>query len=82
MNEIKEIPVDYYLHNFLEILSCVKNRYNDLLNKDELSFINTFYKLSEDCQKLYIRLISRKGPWFIKKKNSLPRNSIHRKSDC
>jgi hypothetical protein len=54
----------YYLKNFLVILDTVQNRYGDLLLPAESSFIETFKSLAETSQRLYVRLLSRKGPLF------------------
>jgi hypothetical protein len=54
----------YYLDNFRILLDFVYERYKELLNKNERGFIHDFKTLSVDAQRLYVRLISRKGPYF------------------
>ncbi len=54
----------YYLNNFLILLDFVYGRYKDLLSADEIGFVNDFKTLSVGAQRLYVRLISRKGPFF------------------
>lgn len=58
----------YYLDNFLNLVNFVFERYNDLLKDDELIFVNDFKKLSVNAQRLYVRLITRRGPYFRKDK--------------
>lgn len=66
------LPRDYYLTNFKEIIRTVCNRYGDLLSDYEQEFVARFYAASANIQKLYVRLISRKGPWFITEKLKYP----------
>jgi tetratricopeptide (TPR) repeat protein len=54
----------YYLKNFCSLLKTIEERYHDLLAPTELRFVDQFRALSEPSQRLYIRLISRKGPLF------------------
>jgi hypothetical protein len=54
----------YYLDNFHKLMDFVYYRYRDLLNANEKGFISDFKSLSVDAQRLYARLISRKGPFF------------------
>jgi hypothetical protein len=57
-----ELPVGYYLGNFLRILDFVDDHYEDILSPDEKRFSLEFHTLSLDARRLYVRLISRKGP--------------------
>ena len=60
-------PVDdplYYLYNFRQVLSWVEQRYADLLNHDELAFIQAFAGLPTAAQALLVRMVMRKGQWF------------------
>ena len=59
-----ELPQGYYLDNFHTLLDFVNLHYDDILSDDEKSFSDTFHSFSSDAQKLYVRLISRKGPQF------------------
>ena len=56
-----ELPPDYYLANFLALLDFVMSRYEDLLSADERGFYTDFRALDVDSQRLYVRLLSRKG---------------------
>lgn len=59
------LPRDYYVTNFHKIIETVTSRYEDLLHQSELDFLENFCAVSPDLQKLFVRLISRKGPWFV-----------------
>ncbi len=58
------LPEGYYVDNFAVVLSTVVGRYGDLLQDDEQAFITDFARLSLPAQRLYVRLISRRGPCF------------------
>lgn len=60
----EELPVGYYVGNFLAILDFVDSHYDDVLTVDEKTFSRTFRSLSLDARRLYVRLMSRKGPLF------------------
>ncbi len=60
----EELPVGYYLDNFQTILDFVDSHYDDILSADEKSFSQLFRSLSVDARRLYVRLMSRKGPLF------------------
>ena len=60
----EELPVGYYVDNFFAILDFVDNHYDDVLTVDEKTFSRTFRSLSLDARRLYVRLMSRKGPLF------------------
>ena len=60
----KPLAPRYYRDNFLRLCNTVQARYGDLLNESERDFLTLFYKLSLDTQCLYVRLVSRVGPWF------------------
>ncbi|WP_062269671.1 VRR-NUC domain-containing protein [Endozoicomonas arenosclerae] len=64
MTEVVEIPEDYYLINFQSLLDFVTQQYNDLLTEPEQGFLDLFKSASEQAQRLYVRLICRKGPLF------------------
>lgn len=59
-----DVPPLYYLDNFRTAIAWVRARYPDLLNADELGFINEFDKLTTPSQALLVRLIMRKGIHF------------------
>lgn len=54
----------YYLANFLTVLEEVQGRYGDLLTGEELDLIRRFHVCSLGAQRLYVRMLTRKGPWF------------------
>lgn len=59
-----DLAPDYYLNNFLFLVDWVVLRYDDLLHKDEHQVIQTFRQLERGSQCLFVRLSSRKGPFF------------------
>lgn len=59
-----QLPHDYYLRNFRELLGFVAERYWALLNPAERHFYHSFEASTEPAQRLYIRLVSRRGPLF------------------
>ncbi|MEP4486118.1 MAG: VRR-NUC domain-containing protein [Halioglobus sp.] len=59
-----ELEPKYYLSNFQHLCAAVTNQYDDLLTDEEKHFLEEFARLSEAGRCLYIRLISRRGPWF------------------
>lgn len=67
MSEISEnivLPPHYYRDNFLRLCDTVESQYLDLLDDSERAFLQAFRRLSFEAQCLYVRLISRVGPWF------------------
>ncbi|MDX2445422.1 MAG: hypothetical protein QNK30_16625, partial [Bacteroidales bacterium] len=62
------LKTGYYLDNFTYLLDFVIKNYADLLSEAEVIFIENFKSLSLNAQLLYVRLVSRKGPWFILEK--------------
>src|SRR6187455_1120900 len=54
----------YYVENFERILDTVIHRYADLLTGGERSFADDLRALPLGARCLYIRLLSRVGPWF------------------
>lgn len=61
MAEPVELAPDYYLSNFRALVDFVVTRYEGLLSEGELQFYRTFETLAPDSQRLYVRLLSRKG---------------------
>lgn len=59
-----DLPVGYYRDNFLGLLEFVCQQYRDILTNDELAYTESFIDLSLAAQRLYVRLISRRGPLF------------------
>lgn len=67
-----ELHSHYYLHNFLKLCQTVGEQYIDILNRDERDFLLHFQSLDQSAQCLYVRLISRLGPWFRVSKLAYP----------
>jgi hypothetical protein len=59
-----DLPPRYYRDNFVSLCNSVEAQYADLLSGDELLFLHRFHALSVVAQCLYVRLVSRVGPWF------------------
>jgi len=60
-------PLDdpfYYLNNFQTVLDWVRSRYEDLLQPDEIRFIDDFASLPRASQALLVRMVMRKGTLF------------------
>ncbi|XP_010461654.1 PREDICTED: fanconi-associated nuclease 1 homolog isoform X6 [Camelina sativa] len=53
-----------YQFNFNVILQEVLRSCSHLFTADERTFLESFPSLSEDSQRLFVRLYTRKGPWF------------------
>ena len=60
----RPLPAGYYLDNFEIVLATVAERDGDLLEAQELEFLEAFGSLSQGARRLYVRLLSRKGPIF------------------
>ncbi|SDJ60322.1 VRR-NUC domain-containing protein [Microbulbifer yueqingensis] len=56
-----ELAPDYYLTNFRALVDFVVERYRPLLSEGERQFYVTFRALEANSQRLYVRLLSRKG---------------------
>lgn len=67
-----ELPAGYYLTNFQTLLSFVSEHYRDILSEEERAFAQNFDGLDQDAARLYVRLISRKGPHFRRDKIDYP----------
>ncbi len=60
----RPLPEGYYLDNFEVMLDTVAERDGDLLDVREHEFLEVFPRLSTGTRRLYVRLLSRKGPIF------------------
>jgi len=58
------LPDDYYLKNFHALASFVIDTYQDILSPAELGWYEQLCRSAESTQRLYIRLITRKGSTF------------------
>ncbi|XP_038989792.1 fanconi-associated nuclease 1 homolog isoform X2 [Phoenix dactylifera] len=61
-----------YQRNFCLMIEDVMNHYAYLFTDKEKSFLGVFNSLSDDGQRLFIRLYTRKGPWFRMSNVSYP----------
>ncbi|SHE59455.1 VRR-NUC domain-containing protein [Microbulbifer donghaiensis] len=61
MGEPVELAPDYYLSNFRALVDFVVARYEGLLSDRERRFYHDFRALELNSQRLYVRLLSRKG---------------------
>ena len=62
----------YYLHNFRQATTWLRQRYADLLNDEEQVFLTCFDALPQASQALLVRLIMRKGPHFRSSRLNYP----------
>lgn len=58
----------YYRDNFLRLCDTVEAQYGDILDADERGLLATLRRLDFNAQCLYVRLVSRSGPWFRESK--------------
>ena len=63
-----DLPVGYYRDNFLALLDFVREQYADILTAEETAYADRFIDLTLDAQRLYVRLVSRRGPLFRRDK--------------
>lgn len=54
----------YYRDNFQHLCDTVETLYGDLLQPEEHAWLAQWRAASEPAQCLYVRLVSRVGPWF------------------
>ncbi|HEY5644746.1 MAG TPA: VRR-NUC domain-containing protein [Pseudomonadales bacterium] len=57
-------PPDYYAGNLRLMFGHVRGAYGDLLDDQEQRYIEACMGLTSDGQRLYARLLGRKGPWI------------------
>lgn len=67
-----ELTPHYYRDNFLLLCDTVEQQYGDLLSADERALLGLFRELEFTAQCLYVRLVSRVGPWFRESKLAYP----------
>ena len=67
-----ELAPHYYRDNFLALCDTVEAQYGDLLAPAEQLFLRSFRGLPFDGQCLYVRLVSRVGPWFRESRLAYP----------
>jgi len=54
-----DLPEDYYLDNVITLFEHVESLYADILEQQQLDFLQQFSVLPENAKKLYIRLLNR-----------------------
>jgi hypothetical protein len=59
-----ELPQGYYRTNFIELIEHVFAVFEDLLSECERALYRQFQGASEPAQKLYVRMLTRKGDLF------------------
>ncbi|MBT8437919.1 MAG: VRR-NUC domain-containing protein [Gammaproteobacteria bacterium] len=59
-----DLPETYYLDNVLTLFEHVTRVYADLLEEQQLEFLQGFAALTTDAKKLCIRLLNRGPDWF------------------
>ncbi|XP_071720394.1 fanconi-associated nuclease 1 homolog [Rutidosis leptorrhynchoides] len=64
LNETLPLGMIKYQHNFRLLLQEVLRTTPHVFTPDETTFLENFLLLSDDSQRLFIRLYTRKGPWF------------------
>ena len=62
----------YYLDNFHQVLQWIGDRYRDLLNEEENTFLQRFPALPQPARALFVRMVMRKGELFRASKLSYP----------
>jgi len=67
-----DLPEGYYLDNVQTLFDHVKTVYEDILEPEYLNFLEGFHQLTEDAQKLLIRLLNRSGELFRQSKLNYP----------
>jgi hypothetical protein len=67
-----DLPETYYLDNVLTLFAHVTRVYADLLEGQQLEFLQGFAALSTDAKKLCIRLLNRGPDWYRANKLSYP----------
>ncbi len=63
-----ELSPHYYRDNFLRLCDTVEAQYEDILTNAERAVLTCFRQLEFKAQCLYVRLVSRTGPWFRESK--------------
>lgn len=58
-------PDDYYQNNFIEVFDFVLNQHQALLSTELARALHQFLLANDDAQRLFARLLTRKGPIFF-----------------
>jgi hypothetical protein len=67
-----DLPEGYYLDNVITLFDHVETLYADILEVEQLDFLQRFATLGSDAQKLYIRLLNRSHHLFRLSKLNYP----------
>lgn len=59
-----QLAADYYLHHFAEFLQVITQRYLPVLQQEHHDFMADYQQLSTDAQRLWLRMLNRKGAVF------------------
>ncbi|MBU1435802.1 MAG: VRR-NUC domain-containing protein [Gammaproteobacteria bacterium] len=62
-----QLPPDYYLTHFRDLLAVLLSRYHGVLLPQHIQLIDTFNQLPLTAQRLWVRLLNRKGLVFALK---------------
>jgi hypothetical protein len=57
-------PPDYYAENLRQLITHVHAHYDDVLREEETGYGRSILACSDPAQRLYARLLSRRGPWI------------------
>lgn len=68
----RELPTYYYHEHFLEMLEFVSTHYRHVMLRQHQRFIDDYKSLPIDAQRLYVRLVNRKGRVFSRKRLRYP----------
>ncbi|MDH4108664.1 MAG: exonuclease domain-containing protein [Gammaproteobacteria bacterium] len=66
------LPTFYYHAHFIEMLDFVSRHYAHVLLDEHRSFVDDFRSLPLDAQRLYVRLVNRKGRVFARSRLRYP----------
>ncbi len=66
------LPTFYYHQHFTELLEFVERHYAHVLTEEHVHYLRDFRALSADAQRLYVRLVNRKGRVFARRKLRYP----------
>ena len=68
----RPLPTFYYHEHFIEMLDFVGEHYAHVLLEQHIDFIGQFRQLPTDAQRLYVRLVNRKGRLFARNRLRYP----------
>ena len=69
---MRPLPTFYYHEHFIEMLDFVMRHYAHALREEHVRFAEDFRALSRDAQRLYVRLVNRKGRVFARNRIRYP----------